>query len=311
MNTHSLDLYSNKENQISKKTPRVAENRFRSFGHDITNITLRPLDIDSQDSFDPQRLGYYAHDIFNYLQSIEKLYIPREGYMRRQHEINEGMRAILIDWVIEVHLKFKLLPETLYLAVNLIDRYLEIVNVSTSILQLIGVSALLIACKYEEIYFPDIKDLAKITDDTYTKAEILEMEAKILSTLQYNITTPSSFRFLERYSRLCEFEEKDFHFAQYLIEMTLMEYKMIKFSPSIIAISAVYLTNKLNDVKDLLPSALIEQTKYSKQDLKACTKELQLCLQNIKHAQQHALVKKFSLPRFSEVAKSVNLGTYL
>jgi hypothetical protein len=55
----------------------------------------------------------------------EKLFMPQVGYLSRQTDINEKMRAILIDWLIEVHLKFKLLPETLYLSINMIDRYLE------------------------------------------------------------------------------------------------------------------------------------------------------------------------------------------
>jgi hypothetical protein len=45
--------------------------------------------------------------------------------MTSQNDINEKMRAILVDWLIEVHYKFKLLPETLFLTINLIDRYLD------------------------------------------------------------------------------------------------------------------------------------------------------------------------------------------
>lgn len=100
--------------------------------------------------------------------------------MQRQEDINEKMRSILIDWLIEVHLKFKLVPESLFLTVNLIDRYLEREQVNRQKLQLVGVTAMLIACKYEEIYPPIVKDFVYITDNAYTKEEILEMERKIL-----------------------------------------------------------------------------------------------------------------------------------
>lgn len=100
--------------------------------------------------------------------------------MERQEDINEKMRAILIDWLIEVHLKFKLVPESLYLTVNLIDRYLEREQVNRQKLQLVGVTAMLIACKYEEIYPPIVKDFVYITDNAYTKEEILAMERKML-----------------------------------------------------------------------------------------------------------------------------------
>lgn len=88
--------------------------------------------------------------------------------------MNESMRAILVDWLIEVHIKFKLLPETLFLTVNIIDRFLTIVKpIKRAKLQLVGVTALMIATKYEEIYPPTIKDLVYITDNAYSKEEIL------------------------------------------------------------------------------------------------------------------------------------------
>ena len=90
------------------------------------------------------------------------------------------MRSILVDWLIEVHLKFKLVPESLYLTINIIDRYLEKEQVNRQKLQLVGVTAMLIACKYEEIYPPIVKDFVYITDNAYTKEEILEQERKML-----------------------------------------------------------------------------------------------------------------------------------
>ena len=125
--------------------------------------------------------------------------LPSPNYMNRQNDVNEKMRGILVDWIIEVHLKFKLLPETLFLTVSLIDRYLEKTQIMRTKLQLVAVSAMLIASKYEEIYAPEVRDFVFITDNAYTKEEILTMEMSILTTLQFNITTPSAFRFLERF----------------------------------------------------------------------------------------------------------------
>ena len=85
-------------------------------------------------------------------------------YMSSQPYINERMRTILVDWLVEVHLKFKMVPETLYLTVHIIDRFLEDNRVRRSKLQLVGVAALLVASKYEEIYPPELRDLVYITD---------------------------------------------------------------------------------------------------------------------------------------------------
>lgn len=171
----------------------------------------------------------------------EKDFISRGGYMTKQSDINEKMRAILIDWLIEVHLKFKLLPETLFLTVNLIDRYLEREDIPRTKLQLVGVTSMLIASKYEEIYAPEVRDFVYITDKAYTKEEILKMEYAMLTALDFNVTSPSSFRFLERFSKVINADTPLFNLARYLIELPLIEYRMLKYTPSNLAASALFL----------------------------------------------------------------------
>ena len=155
------------------------------------------------------------------------------------------MRSILIDWLVEVHLKFKLVPESLYLTVNLIDRYLEREQVHRSKLQLIGVTAMLIACKYEEIYPPIVKDFVYITDNAYTKEEILEQERLMLVSLQFDIQITSSYRFLERFAKIMKVNDTIFNLSRYLLELSLINYRMIKFRNSNIAASALYLALKM------------------------------------------------------------------
>ena len=79
------------------------------------------------------------------------------------------MRAILVDWLVDVHLKFKLVPETLFLAVNFIDRFIERKVVPKERLQLLGSTAMFVACKYEEIYPPELADFVFICDNLYSK----------------------------------------------------------------------------------------------------------------------------------------------
>jgi cyclin B len=122
--------------------------------------------------------------------------------MTEQADINEKMRAILIDWLIDVHLKYKMVAETLFLTVYLIDKYLECNQVSRQRLQLVGIAALFLASKYEEIYPPQLRDFIEVTDRSYSKYELLEMESKIVGALNFSLTVPSTLRFLERYARL-------------------------------------------------------------------------------------------------------------
>jgi G2/mitotic-specific cyclin-B, other len=118
------------------------------------------------------------------------------------------MRAILVDWIIEVHLKFKLLPETLFLTVGIIDRFLELEKIKRGSLQLVGVTAMLIASKYEEIYAPVVCDFVYITDNAYTRDQIFTMEQNILTVLNFSLTFPSPYRFLERFGKLANCSEK-------------------------------------------------------------------------------------------------------
>ena len=134
--------------------------------------------IDASDMENPQLCAEYATDIYEALKQTENIpgTLPEAGYMKKQEDLNEKMRAVLIDWLVEVHLKFKLQDETLFLTVNLIDRYLSVAQIQREKLQLVGVASLLIASKYEEIYPPIVNDFVYITDNAYKREEILAME---------------------------------------------------------------------------------------------------------------------------------------
>lgn len=190
------------------------------------------------------------------------------------------MRAILIDWLVEVHLKFKLVPESLYLTVNLIDRYLEREQVNRQKLQLVGVTAMLIACKYEEIYPPIVKDFVYITDNAYTKEEILQMERKMLQVLDFNIQITSSFRFLERYVKVAKTDMVILNLSRYLVELSLVNYKMLKYTNSNLAASALYLSLKMTKSQTPWSDVLTKHTQYKESQVRQCAKDLFQLLQD-------------------------------
>jgi Cyclin, N-terminal domain len=135
-------------------------------------VTGNVDDIDERDKDDPLCATAYVSDMYDHYREKETITSVRPYFMQRQSHINERMRAILVDWLVEVHLKFKLVPETLYLTINLIDRYLDYTEVSRPKLQLVGVTCLLIASKYEEIYPPELRDLVYICDRAYTRNDV-------------------------------------------------------------------------------------------------------------------------------------------
>ena len=267
---------------------------------------------DRKKFFDPQYVAEHANYIYEHCLDTESVLQPNPRYMVRQTDINASMREILVDWLVEVHLKFKLLPETLYLTVNLIDRFLEKTNVMRNKLQLVGVTAMLIASKYEEIYPPIVTDFVYITDNAYSKKEILEMEEQILVSLEFSIHFTSQHRFLERFFYLKDSTESERNFAQFLVEGCLININMMKYTYSVVAASALYLASKLCYSKEPWSNKLAQITHLQEGTLRSCAKEMyqQVLLRNIdENSKLKAVFNKFSSSKYGSVATKVQQQT--
>lgn len=189
----------------------------------------------------------YIPDIWRNLKTSEKCIacMPKFDSLLQQTDINFDMRAILIDWIIDVHKNYKLVTETLYICIAIIDRYLSKKSIMRTKLQLLGTTALFISSKYEDIIYPCIDEFTKITDDAYTKEEVLQMENEILLELDFDITYPSPFRFFEIISLNYNFSEIEFYYGCYLMEYFLISPNCNKYYPAIIALAVVLLILKL------------------------------------------------------------------
>ncbi|NWV78356.1 CCNB2 protein, partial [Dasyornis broadbenti] len=201
-------------------------------------------DIDAEDWENPQLCSDYVKDIYLYLRELELQQSVRPHYLDGT-ATNGRMRAILVDWLVQVHSRFHLLQETLYMCVAIIDRFLQSHPVSRKKLQLVGVTALLVASKYEEIMPPDVADFVYITDNAYTTNEIREMEMIILKELNFDLGRPLPLHFLRRASKAGEADAKQHTLAKYLMELTLIDYDMVHHHPSEIAAAALCLSQKV------------------------------------------------------------------
>jgi G2/mitotic-specific cyclin-B, other len=182
------------------------------------------------------------------LKLLQERYTPTM-YMHTQSDVNPNMRRILIDWLNEVHLRFKLKVEVLYLACHILDRYCMLEQVHKNKLQLVGVTALLIASKYEEIWPIELRDCVYITDSAYTREEVLDMEGKILKRLNWQITVSTIWTFMCRILKIADATSLQYQRACYYSERSLQEYDMLAYRPSMIAASAVYLLYDVGEAK--------------------------------------------------------------
>ncbi|ORY62297.1 G2/mitotic-specific cyclin-B [Pseudomassariella vexata] len=203
--------------------------------------------LDDEDLDDPLMAAEYATEIFEYLRDLECKSIPNPDYMSHQDDLEWKTRGILIDWLIEVHTRFHLLPETLFLAINIIDRFLSEKVVQLDRLQLVGITAMFIASKYEEVLSPHVTNFVHVADDGFTEAEILSAERFILGTLNYDLSYPNPMNFLRRISKADNYDIQSRTIGKYLMEISLLDYRFMAYRPSHVAAAAMYLSRLILD----------------------------------------------------------------
>ena len=201
--------------------------------------TPDPMD---EDTYDVVMVSELSNGIFDYMKQLEEKYRPDPNYMHYQPNLKWSYRRILLDWIVEVHQRFHLLPETLYLTINLIDRFLSKKKVILDNLQLVGISALFIACKYEEINCPTLKEIIYMLNGAYGREDIIEAERYIIDTLDFELGWPGPMSFLRRISKADDYEYDIRTLAKYLLESTIMDSRLVSAQASWLAAGAYFLS---------------------------------------------------------------------
>ncbi|KAJ8445766.1 hypothetical protein Cgig2_026093 [Carnegiea gigantea] len=223
----------------------VSEGRILAEGNDSLKPHISEITANKRSN---RRKSYTSSLISRSKMILQAESASLENYMMIQPDITLQMRGILINWLIEVHFKFDLMPETLYLTVALLDRYLSLVPIKKKEFQLVGLASLLLASKYEDFWHPRVKDLISISAETYTRKQVLEM--------------------LE-------------HLAFYLIELSLVEYEALRFRPSLLCASAVYVARcTLNKLPEWTP-LLGKHAQYKEYQMRHYFFPNQLCFWNL------------------------------
>ncbi|CCC67720.1 hypothetical protein NCAS_0A11620 [Naumovozyma castellii] len=241
VNNDSADI--NKKRPISTVVEQEVPKKFKVCAEDGTE-EYEWEDLDAEDVNDPFMVSEYVNDIFDYLYHLEVVTLPNKEDLKKHKNINQN-RDILVNWLVKIHNKFGLLPETLYLAINIMDRFLCKELVQLDKLQLVGTSCLFIASKYEEVYSPSIKHYASETDGACTEEEIKEGEKFILKTLEFTLNYPNPMNFLRRISKADDYDIQSRTLAKFLLEISLVDFRFIGILPSLCAAAAMFLSRKM------------------------------------------------------------------
>ncbi|KAI9500508.1 B-type cyclin [Coemansia spiralis] len=199
------------------------------------------------DPFDMTLIPEFSDDIFGYMRELEVQLMPNPQYITQQPALTWSTRAILVEWLVQVHQRFNLLPETLYLCINFVDRFLSAKEIVINKLQLVGAVCLLVASKYEEIHIPSVKDMEFMVEKNYKEDEILRAERYILRMLNFDLGWPGPLSFLRRISKADDYDMATRTLAKYLIEVTLIDERFIGVPCSKVAAVAHYLALRFLD----------------------------------------------------------------
>ncbi|CAN6338393.1 unnamed protein product [Urochloa humidicola] len=269
---------------------------------------LNIIDIDKNNG-DPRMCVSYVAEIYRNLMASEIMRRPRPDYMETlQQEITKSMRGLLIDWLVEVSEEYKLVADTLYLTVYLIDQFLSKNCIQTQKLQLLGITSMLIASKYEEFSAPSVEEFCVITDSTYQKSEVLEMERKVLNDLGFHLSVPTTKTFLRRFLRAAQASciaplSTLGYLANYLAELTLIDYGFLKFLPSMVAASSVFLARwTLNQSDHPWNPTLEYYTSYKSSNIRMCVRALQELQHNTSDCPLKSIREKYGQQKFECVA---------
>lgn len=265
-------------------------------------VPTDPSFVEKSKSEDDFLAPEYQSDIYAYLREAETRNRPKPNYMKKQPDITENMRCILVDWLVEVAEEYRLHRETLCLAVNYVDRFLSHMSVLRGKLQLVGCAAMFLASKYEEIYPPDVGEFVYITDETYTKKQVLRMEHLILKVLSFDVAVPTSNCFAETYLEFIKAGPKMCALSYYLLELSLGKLDpFIQYLPSVTAASAIALASHILG-KEHMVKAVEQVSGYSASQLQACSDDLLVCFKKAPSESQQAILEKYKSPNFYQVS---------
>ncbi|KAG4133329.1 hypothetical protein ERO13_D08G090000v2 [Gossypium hirsutum] len=262
--------------------------------------------IDKDDN--PLEVAQYVDEIYQYYWTTEALNPSLENYMSIQKDITPHMRGILINWLIEVHLKFDLMQETLYLMVTLLDRYLSEVQIKKNEMQLVGLTTLLLASKYEDFWHPRVKDLISISAEAYTSEQMLKMEKLVLKELKFRLNAPTPYVFMLRFIKAAQSDTKLEHLAFYLIELCLVEYEALKFKPSLLCASAIYVARCTLQMSPSWTPLLCRHTRYDASEIRECAEMILRFQRAASSGQLKVTFEKYASHELSQVAMITPLG---
>lgn len=267
-----------------------------------TSVELREFNRDEVAADDPQRVSEYLADIYEKLGRDEEACEAGRLTDDIPQDWDPDMRAAVVDFLVGVQVQFGLKTETLFLAVSLLDRFLKAKPVKRGDLQLVGVAAMFVATKFEEIDPPDVRDFVHVTSSACAKDEIFEMEVVMLNTLGFGICCPTAPHFVERYQYADRCSEVHRHLMQYLLELSLLDVRMTKYTPSHQATAAALVSSSMLQLRPVWQADVARQAEAAELAVRRCARDMCVILQSAAASPHQSVREKFMKEEHHRVA---------
>ena len=250
----------------------------------------------------------YGDDIFKYLKKNEKInvcdYSNKDIFkLQDKKYYNEKNRSIIYHWLVKNNHKWKLKDDTIYMAMNIMDRYISQYKSKNLEFQLIAISSYLIASKYEDIYPPYIDELSQICNYIYSNDDIIKKEYEILSGLNFDVLYNSSYKFLTFLHSVVDNQNmKLLYLAQFILEISLDNLDILEYSQSERALAALLVSKKILGIK-ITWNNLRMYYDYDENKIKTVQKKMIPLLNKVmKSKNKNAIFEKFESSKYKSVS---------
>jgi hypothetical protein len=172
--------------------------------------------------------------------------------LNTESEITPEMRAMVVDWLLEVHQIFHFQEKCLFTTIQLLDKYLSKKLINIDQFQLLALTALNIASKQEEVEYPILDNFITISKNTVTKQEMIDMESDLISTIKFDILSPTVLDFFQIYAAICNLNPVEVSQGLYIMNILLIDINMLKYKNSILAFAVLKLITKDENINKVI-----------------------------------------------------------
>ena len=183
---------------------------------------------------------------------ISKKMINHNYLLDGDNEISPEMRAMVVDWLLEVHQIFHFQEKCLFTTIQIIDKYLSKIKISIDQFQLLALTSLNIASKQEEVEYPILDNFITISKNSLTKKEMICMENKVLSVINYELLSPTIIDFFQIYAYICNLNPVEISQGLYIMNILLIDINMLKYKVSLLAFAVLKIIAKEQNVEKLI-----------------------------------------------------------